>query len=72
MPRSQPSYVPFVSSVREPKSNDSHSCPICADSIIAAETSFYRADGSITYVWSCETCGYGFVTTHHREPIACH
>lgn len=72
MSRSQANFMSFVSASKEPRANDPHSCPICADAIIAAETSFYRTDGSISYVWSCETCGYGFVTTHQREALACH
>jgi hypothetical protein len=38
-------------------------CPICADSLVAAEGSAF-SDGELSYLWSCETCGYGFVTRH--------
>jgi len=57
---------------KHPHNNDMHTCPVCADSIIAAETSFYRLDGSISYVWSCETCGYGFITTHAADKTSRH
>lgn len=72
MPRTAHDYSAFVSSPKEPTSRQGHVCPVCADAIIAAETSFYRADGSISYVWSCETCGYGFVTTHKPEQHSWH
>jgi hypothetical protein len=39
-------------------------CPLCADSLVAAEGSAFSADGELIYLWSCETCGYGFVTRH--------
>jgi hypothetical protein len=39
-------------------------CPVCADSMIAAEASAYLSDHAISYLWSCDTCGYGFVTKH--------
>lgn len=59
-------------STPSPHNNDPHTCPVCADFIIAAETSFYRVDGSISYVWSCETCGYGFITTHAADKTSRH
>ena len=39
-------------------------CPVCSDSMIAAEGSALNVDGGVSYLWSCETCGYGFVTRH--------
>jgi hypothetical protein len=32
--------------------------------MIAAEASAYIADNAISYLWTCDTCGYGFVTKH--------
>lgn len=37
-------------------------CPICRDSVVAAEASALRGDLYIQHLWTCETCGYGFVT----------
>jgi hypothetical protein len=47
-----------------PRASDMPTCPICADSLVAAEGSAFSADGELSYLWSCETCGYGFVTRH--------
>ncbi len=47
-----------------PRASDMPDCPICADSLVAAEGSAFSADGELHYLWSCETCGYGFVTRH--------
>ena len=45
-------------------------CPICRDTVVAAEASALRVDGYVQHLWSCETCGYGFVT-EGKLPI-CH
>ncbi|WP_315704081.1 MULTISPECIES: hypothetical protein [unclassified Bradyrhizobium] len=47
-----------------PRGSDLPTCPVCADSMIAAEASAYLADNAISYLWTCDTCGYGFVTKH--------
>mgnify|MGYP001174274926 FL=1 len=40
-------------------------CPVCVDTMIAAEASAFDADDQfVSYLWACETCGYGFVTRH--------
>lgn len=39
-------------------------CTICADSMVAAEASAFVADDVVSYLWTCDTCGYGFVTKH--------
>jgi hypothetical protein len=39
--------------------------------MIAAEASAYVSDSEISHLWSCETCGYGFVTKHVVQRIAC-
>jgi len=28
-------------------------------------------DDLITYLWTCDTCGYGFVTKHTLRRFAC-
>ena len=38
-------------------------CSICADTMVAAEASSL-SDDVISYLWTCDTCGYGFVTKH--------
>jgi C4-type Zn-finger protein len=47
-----------------PRCSDLPTCPVCADSMIAAEASAYLSDNAISYLWTCDTCGYGFVTKH--------
>ena len=49
----------------DPRGSDLPTCPVCADSMIAAEASAYLADNAISYLWTCDTCGYGFVTKHN-------
>lgn len=44
-------------------------CPICRDTVVAAEASALRG-GYVQHLWSCETCGYGFVT-EGKLPV-CH
>ncbi|MBY0383236.1 MAG: hypothetical protein K2W78_15110 [Xanthobacteraceae bacterium] len=44
-------------------------CTICADTMIAAEASALLADNVISYLWTCETCGHGFVTNHHLPKV---
>ena len=57
--------------VRLPRASDMPDCPICADSLVAAEGSAF-AEGELSYLWSCETCGYGFVTRHAiKKTFAC-
>jgi predicted RNA-binding Zn ribbon-like protein len=46
-------------------------CAICLDSMIAAEASAYLADDEISYLWTCDTCGYGFVTRHSAKSFVC-
>ena len=51
-------------SYREPRGRDLPTCAVCANSMVAAETSAYLSDNVISYLWTCDTCGYGFVTKH--------
>jgi hypothetical protein len=55
----------------DPRGCDLPACPVCADSMVAAEASAYLSDNFVSYLWSCETCGYGFVTKHSLQRFAC-
>jgi C4-type Zn-finger protein len=46
-------------------------CPVCADTMVAAEASAYLADDFVSYLWTCDTCGYGFVTKHALGRFVC-
>jgi predicted RNA-binding Zn ribbon-like protein len=39
-------------------------CVVCSDTMVAAEASVLLADNEISYLWTCDTCGCGFVTKH--------
>ena len=54
-----------------PRGCDLPTCPVCADSMVAAEGSAYVSDNVISYLWTCDTCGYGFVTKHALKRFAC-
>jgi hypothetical protein len=55
----------------DPRGCDLPTCPVCADSMVAAEASAYLNDNVISYLWTCDTCGYGFVTKHSVKRFAC-
>lgn len=55
----------------DPRGCDLPTCPVCADSMVAAEASAYLSDNVISYLWTCDTCGYGFVTKHALRQIVC-
>jgi uncharacterized protein with PIN domain len=40
-------------------------CSICKDSMVAPEASVFKTDGEVSYLWSCDNCGQGFVTDAH-------
>jgi predicted RNA-binding Zn ribbon-like protein len=44
--------------------SDKPICVICSDTLVAAEASALLADNEVTYLWTCDTCGCGFVTKH--------
>jgi hypothetical protein len=54
-----------------PRGSDLPTCPVCADSMVAAEASAYLADNVVSYLWTCDTCGYGFVTKHSLKRLTC-
>jgi hypothetical protein len=60
-----------VASQPDPRGCDLPTCPVCADSMVAAEASAYLNDHVISYLWTCDTCGYGFVTKHQVKKLAC-
>lgn len=47
-----------------PRVSDRPTCLVCADSMVAAEASAFVSDNVVSYLWTCDTCGYGFVTKH--------
>jgi hypothetical protein len=55
----------------DPRGCDLPTCPVCADTMVAAEASAYLNDHVISYLWTCDTCGYGFVTKHSVKRFAC-
>jgi hypothetical protein len=54
-----------------PRGADLPMCPVCADSMIAAEASAFLSDDVVSYLWTCDTCGYGFVTKHSFKATVC-
>ena len=38
--------------------------------MVAAEASAFITDNVISYLWTCDTCGYGFVTKHALQRFA--
>ena len=55
----------------DPRGCDLPTCPVCADTMVAAEASAYLNDHVISYLWTCDTCGYGFVTKHALKRFVC-
>jgi hypothetical protein len=69
-----PAIAEFLSTVShspDPRGCDLPTCPVCADSMVAAEASAYLADNIVSYLWTCDTCGYGFVTRHALKRFTC-
>lgn len=54
-----------------PRGSDFPTCTVCADSMVAAEASAFVAEGIVSYLWTCDTCGYGFVTKHTLRRFIC-
>ena len=55
---------------QSPRGSDKPTCTVCADSMVAAEASAFVSDGVVSYLWTCDTCGYGFVTKHQMQRTA--
>jgi ribosomal protein L37AE/L43A len=54
-----------------PRGSELPTCPVCADSMVAAEASAFLTESIVSYLWTCDTCGYGFVTKHSLKRFAC-
>jgi hypothetical protein len=54
-----------------PRGSDLPVCLVCADSMVAAEASAFLSDNVVSYLWTCDTCGYGFVTKHSLSRFVC-
>jgi hypothetical protein len=54
-----------------PRGSDLPVCLVCADSMVAAEASAFLSDNVVSYLWTCDTCGYGFVTKHSVSRPVC-
>ena len=50
------------------RGSDRPVCQVCADTMVVAEASAFLSDNVVSHLWSCETCGYGFVTKHSLKP----
>jgi C4-type Zn-finger protein len=55
----------------DPRGRELPTCRVCADSMVAAEASAYLSDNIISYLWTCDNCGYGFVTKHALKRFVC-
>jgi hypothetical protein len=66
-----PAVAEVLSTVPDPRGCDLPTCAVCADSMVAAEASAFLSDNIISYLWTCDTCGYGFVTKHSLRRFAC-
>lgn len=54
-----------------PRGSNLPDCPVCAESMVAAEASAFLTEAIVSYLWTCDTCGYGFVTKHSLQRLAC-
>jgi hypothetical protein len=53
-----------------PRQRDLPRCVACADWMVAPEASALRADGNVSYLWSCDCCGQSFVTKAAAAEVA--
>lgn len=56
---------------QQPRGRELPTCIVCADTMVAAEASAFVAENVVSYLWTCETCGYGFVTKHTMKRLVC-
>lgn len=54
-----------------PRGSDLPTCRVCSDTMVAAEASAFLTKNSISYLWTCDNCGYGFVTEHSMTGYVC-
>lgn len=52
-----------------PRMSDRPVCSVCSDSMVAAEASALISGEVISYLWTCDNCGYGFVTKHSTKIV---
>jgi hypothetical protein len=45
-----------------PRARNMPLCSLRSNSMVAPEASALNLDGKISYLWSCDSCGQGFVT----------
>ena len=62
---------PTRTSHAAPRGSDLPTCTVCPDTMIAAEASAFVTDDEVSYLWTCDTCGYGFVTKHAFKKTSC-
>ena len=60
-----------VASKPDPRGCDLPTCPVCADPWWPRKLPPICHDNVISYLWTCDTCGYGFVTKHSVKRFAC-
>lgn len=53
-----------------PRVRDMPRCSICSNSMVAPEASALKSDGVVSYLWSSDCCGQGFVTQCCLESAA--
>jgi hypothetical protein len=54
--------IDIQSQTHWPRARNMPLCSLCSNSMVAPEASALRPDGEISYLWSCDSCGHGFVT----------
>jgi RNase P subunit RPR2 len=64
------STVPPRGRVIAPRMSSRLVCSICADTMVAAEASAFLSDDVVSYLWTCDTCGHGFVTKYDAKKNA--
>ena len=60
-----------VASNADPRGSDLPTCPFVPTPWSPRRLPPILSDNVISYLWTCDTCGYGFVTKHSVKPFAC-
>jgi hypothetical protein len=60
--------VPTDAAYAAPRGSERPVCLVCADTMVAAEASAFVSDEVVSYLWTCDTCGYGLVTKYSLKP----
>ena len=53
-----------------PRTRNMPRCPLCSDSMVAPEAASVLQSGEVSYLWSCDSCGQGFVTQARTSATA--